>query len=123
MTSATIIPIIRVTNITPIVQNYAESIQSSYDAMKIDRVQKRYDDISSKIDSQLDIAKQANELLGPESMNSFALQIKNLADFFETEYEKRTFLETKDSVSNNKTGNSEVGNKKAAPQETELVDE
>ena len=82
MTSATIIPIIRVTNITPIVQNYAESIQSSYDAMKIDRVQKRYDDISSKIDSQLDIAKQANELLGPESMNSFALQIKNLADFF-----------------------------------------
>ena len=76
-----------------VLHDYSESLANSYDEIKFDRIQARFDDIQSKILSQTEIAKEANQLISDGSVEKLITGIKEINSIAEAEYENRLFKE------------------------------
>lgn len=82
----------RVANFTKHITAYGKDVETSYEAMKLERVGERMNAIAGAIEFQTKVATKANEM-DKQSLAKFGEKLKALNDMADERYNARAFKE------------------------------
>lgn len=90
------IQILRTTNFSSHVEEYADGVHASYDKMTLPKIGSRLDELTKNVDSQIKINNTVKSLNDNKIHEKLSNKLKELCDLLDEKYSSRVFKEESD---------------------------